>query len=85
MPGEKSADIPVECRDLPDLRGIGFENGKANINTVTATTNPAIGPAIPISKSAARERIGERMRMNAPSVPINVGAGMKKGNVAFTP
>jgi hypothetical protein len=32
-----------------------------------------------------RERIGERMRMKAPSVPINVGAGMKKGKVAWTP
>ena len=63
---------------------IGFEKVNAKANTTTATTNPAIGPAMPMSNSAARERMGERMRMNAPNVPISVGAGMKKGSVAQT-
>ena len=54
-------------------------------STPHATTKPAIGPAIPMSKSAVRDRIGERMRMNAPMVPIRVGNGMKNGKVAFTP
>ena len=49
------------------------------------SSNPAIGPAIPISNNAARERIGALIRITAPSVPINVGAGMKNGSVARTP
>ena len=31
------------------------------------------------SNSARRLMMGDRMRMKAPSVPISVGAGMKKG------
>ena len=46
--------------------------------------NPAIGPAIPMSKSAAREGIGLLMRMKAPSVPIRLGNGTKNGGVAYT-
>ena len=46
--------------------------------------NPAIGPAIPMSKSAAREGIGLLMRMKAPSVPIRLGKGTKNGSVAYT-
>jgi len=33
----------------------------------------AIGPAMPMSKSAARDGIGPLMRMKAPSVPIQAG------------
>ena len=51
----------------------------------TATTKPAMGPAMPISKRAARDSMKPPMRMNAPRVPISVGAGMKKGRVARTP
>ena len=52
----------------------------------TATTNPAIGPAMPMSKSATFEGMRERMRMNAPSVPVSgSGAGRKYGRVASTP
>ena len=69
------------------------EAGDASASTIPAkpralpraTTNPAIGPAIPISNNAVRERIGERIRMTAPMVPIRVGAGMKNGSVAYTP
>jgi hypothetical protein len=57
----------------------------AKINTAVATRKPAIGPAIPMSNSAVRERIGERIRMNAPIVPNILGNGMKKGRVALTP
>ena len=63
----------------------GVEKGRAMSRTAIATTNPAIGPAMPMSNSCARERMGERMRMNAPKVPISVGAGIKNGRVAFTP
>src|ERR1044072_3768502 len=51
-----------------------------------ATTNPASGPANPISNSARRDGIGERILINAPNVPVknNGGAGMKNGSVALT-
>ena len=51
----------------------------------TATMNPAIGPAIPISNSIRFCGIGSRMRMNAPIVPVSsTGTGMKKGSDAST-
>ena len=65
--------------------GSGFERFIATAKVATATTNPAIGPAMPMSNNAARERIGALMRITAPRVPINVGAGIKKGSVARTP
>jgi len=37
-----------------------------------------------MSNNACRERIGDLIRMNAPMVPISVGAGTKKGSVAYT-
>ena len=46
--------------------------------------NPAIGPAAPISTSAKRFLIGDRILINAPKVPIKVGAGTKYGKVAST-
>jgi len=46
-----------------------------------AGMNPAIGPAMPMSKSAARDGIGPLMRMKAPSVPIRLGNGTKYGSV----
>ena len=52
------------------------------MSTANATTNPAMGPAIPISNSAVRERILERITITAPMVPIRVGMGIKNGSVA---
>ena len=50
-----------------------------------ATTNPAIGPAIPMSKSMRFVGIFSRIRMNAPSVPVSrIGAGRKYGSDALT-
>ncbi len=46
--------------------------------------NPASGPAMPMSNRMRLDKIAERMRMKAPSVPISVGAGMKNGSVAST-
>ena len=40
---------------------------------------PRSGPEAPTSKSARIMRIGERSRINAPKVPISVGAGIKNG------
>ncbi len=34
-----------------------------------------MGPAIPMSNSTLRDRIGDLMRMTAPNVPMKVGAG----------
>ncbi len=65
--------------------GIALDNASDGIRTAVATMNPAIGPAIPMSNSADRERIAERIQINAPNVPINVGAGIKNGSVAYTP
>ena len=48
---------------------------------------PESGPAIPISKRAFFEYIGERMRITAPRVPKGLirkgGAGIKNGSVTF--
>jgi hypothetical protein len=51
----------------------------------TATTKPAIGPAIPMSNSIRLLGIGSRMRMKAPSVPVSTsGKGRKNGSDAST-
>ena len=42
---------------------------KPYIKKHKATTNPAKGPAAPISKSALFVRIGVRVRITAPNVP----------------
>src|SRR5581483_2095617 len=42
--------------------GIGLDSPSPAISTATATTKPAIGPAMPMSNSSARLRIGDRMR-----------------------
>ena len=51
-----------------------------------AKTNPASGPAMPISNSARRELMGSLIFMTAPKVPNKVmvgGAGKKNGSVAL--
>ena len=51
----------------------------------TATTKPAIGPAMPMSNNATLFGMRDLMRMNAPSVPVRTtGAGRKNGRVATT-
>jgi hypothetical protein len=55
------------------------------INSGSATTNPAIGPAAAMSNNALRDGIAPRIRITAPSVPTNIGGpGMKNGSVAGT-
>ena len=46
-------------------------------STGIATRNPAIGPAMPMSNSSRLLGMGCRMRMKAPRVPANNGAGRK--------
>ena len=71
-----------------DSAGWTVECCRPTTTATTATTNPAIGPIAPISRSGPRLRIGERMLMNAPNVPMMNGyggAGMKYGRLARTP
>ena len=52
-------------------------------STGRATTRPAIGPAIAMSKSCRRLAREPSMPITAPSVPVSsTGTGMKKGSVA---
>jgi hypothetical protein len=54
----------------------------------TASTAPAHGPAAPISNITRRVRAGDRIRINAPKVPMKKtdgrGAGMKYGGLTST-
>ena len=59
--------------------GTIFEVAIAYAMVGTASTKPAMGPAIPISNKARRVVMGARIRRNAPNVPNRVGAGMKAG------
>jgi hypothetical protein len=62
-----------------------FESPSPKKKAGTRTRNPAIGPATPISKRAARLGNGSRMRISAPSVPVRmIGIGMKYGSDAST-
>ena len=58
------------------MPGITLENAMPTASAGTRKTKPASGPAIPISKSARREKMGDRIRMNAPNVP-KTGDGRK--------
>ena len=65
-----------------------FANTKPTTEAGNANAKPASGPAMPMSNSARRERIGALILMTAPKVPNGVmagGAGMKNGNVARIP
>ena len=55
------------------VRSTTVERCNPTINAATATINPANGPATPISNSARRSRIGPRIRMMAPNVPMKCG------------
>ena len=59
-----------------------FEYAKPTPSAGRRNANPASGPATPTSKSSRREKMGARIRMNAPKVPTNVGAGRKYGRDA---
>ena len=49
---------------------VSVERYMPRMSAGTSTTNPAMGPAMPTSKSTLREGNASRMRMTAPSVPI---------------
>ena len=66
---------PVQAGDaewmLPwcAIPGITLENAMPIASAGSRKTNPASGPAMPISNRMRFEKIAERMRMNAPKVP----------------
>ena len=71
----------------PWCAGTRRASRKPNHSTGRQTAKPASGPDTPMSNSALRFGIGDRMRMKAPRVPTRLksGNGMKKGSVASTP
>lgn len=83
-----SSESPKTMVSAPGGRGSRGTRSDRRIPTAStgsATTNPASGPAMPMSNSARRVGIGERMRMTAPKVPMRGGPGRKWGQVAHTP
>ena len=74
--GQGVTSSGVACSTVP---------GIPSAITRTATTNPASGPAAPISSRAVRLRGSARSRMMAPSVPKANGKGMKYGRVWSIP
>ena len=66
--GSPSSAAALEVlRELDDARQAACPTN----STGTATRNPAIGPAMPMSNSWRLVGIGWRMRMKAPSVPVS--------------
>ena len=72
-------DLRSHCSGWQNVR-----QGKCNNQYDNCDYESCNWPSDPMSNKADRERIGDLMRMNAPNVPINVGAGIKNGSVAFT-
>ena len=73
-------------RNVPRLSGFGRVNPdrlRPAAITGIETTKLAAGPAKAISNSTFRLGTGSFNLMNAPKVPISVGAGMKWGSVAL--
>ena len=62
----KMSGYPISISEFAITSGITRECAMAITSTVRATTNPAMGPAIPMSNNAQRERMGDRMRITAP-------------------
>ena len=77
---EKPKGIQAETAGRPTWK-CGCDSDKPTSIAMHAGINPAIGPAIPISNNAARDGIGLLIRINAPSIPIRLGNGTKKGGV----
>ena len=67
--------------ESPICGGASLETQNPATANGNSATNPASGPASPISNSARRDGIGDFILMNAPKVPArnSGGAGMKKG------
>ena len=86
---KERVEEPEEKRNAEDdgvLVGIRVGDGRDETGVKdavrragTAKTKPTNGPEAPTSKRARVVRIGERMRMKAPKVPMRDGKGMKKG------
>jgi hypothetical protein len=79
-----SSGVPNTRSPRVLIPGTTFDNEIPAAIGHTSSANPASGPAMPISNRIRFEKIADRMRMKAPSVPMSVGAGRKNGSVAST-
>ena len=84
--GNRSPNEPgreLEEQWLAELEAVDVPLGKTTTLDIhmprnsagTATRNPAMGPAMPMSNSMRLLGIGSRMRMKAPSVPVSGRTG----------
>ena len=76
--------VPNIKSPLWPIPGTTFDSATPAISGDTSATKPASGPAMPISNNTRLDKIAERIRINAPRVPIKVGAGRKYGSEAST-
>ena len=71
---EKSRESPRESRLPALLPIIILDSGRPVMTARSETIKPAIGPDAPMSISASLVVMGDFIFINAPKVPINVGA-----------
>ena len=74
---EKSRESPRARLPFIPFVSMTCDNGRPIIVAIRDIIKPAMGPDAPISISAILVVIGDFIFMNAPIVPISVGAGMK--------
>ena len=79
-----TSGYPSSTSGRSEIPLIGCDSLSPIASAGRAKIKPAIGPAIPISKSADRDGIGLLILINAPMVPNRLGKGTKNGSVAFT-
>jgi len=84
QPASEEAQEQRSAKSQVDVASIVQARNKLSVEDSvgergTARMKPTRGPDAPTSKSARAVRIGERIRMKAPNVPISDGKGMKKG------
>jgi hypothetical protein len=85
MTTNQSSGSPSSSNGVSDGTRTTCDIHRPRKSAGTATTNPAIGPAIPMSNSMRLLGIGSRILMNAPIVPVRRnGNGMKNGSDAST-
>ena len=78
----KSRGSPKTRAPSPWGGGAIFDRDRPTTSAGRARTKLASGPAAPISNSWCLRVMGDLILMNAPRVPIRVGAGTKYGRVA---
>src|SRR2546427_7199633 len=72
---QKMIELPNSIPPDELSSGVTGDQCSPAIIATSATANPAHGPAAPISNIARRVRGSDRIRINAPNVPIEIGDG----------